>query len=71
MIMTQPRSRDVTHQENADSDRKRLEALPVFTVAPKRVEARGIAAECPVSHWLALLALDLDGADSVRACNIQ
>ena len=59
------------HQENAESDWKRLEALPVLTVDPKRVEARGIMTECIFSHWFALLALDSDEVGGVRAWNKQ
>jgi len=59
------------HQENAESDWKRLEALPVLTVDRKRVEAHGIMTECIFSHWFALLALDSDEAGGVRAWNKQ
>jgi len=51
--------------------RVRLEALPVLTVDPKRVEARGIMTECIFSHWFALLALDSDEGGGVRAWNKQ
>ena len=55
------------HQENAQSDRKRLEALPVLTVVSKRIEAHRIATQCLVSHRFALHALHPDEADGARA----
>jgi len=55
------------HQENAQSDRKRLEALPVLTVVSKRIEVHRIATQCLVSHRFALHVLHSDEADGARA----
>jgi len=45
------RGRDEGHQENAQSDRKRFQALPVLTVISKHIEARGIE-----TQWVFLRA---------------
>jgi len=65
------RPKVVLHQENAESDWKCLEALPVLTVAPKRIEVHGIMTEYIFSHRFALLALDSDEAGAIRAWNKQ
>ena len=61
----------VTHQENAESNRKRFQALPVLTVVSKRVEVRGIATYCLDSYQSVLHVLNSDEAYGTRVWNKQ
>ena len=55
----------------SEPDWKRLEAFPVLAVAPKRVEAHGIATERLFSYRLPLRTLDSDETGGTRAWNKQ